>query len=182
MILFQPTQFLAMRTIGKHGLHIASHRLLYQPMGLIEYTIGTLECGYLRSRIINKARLYLLNHRKMQGVFLPFQHSAFHLNIPETIIRKTRMPSFHSFPFQDIFIIMLSAGLTLIASSFVRQGFGYKQSYFLPFLSTDGNFGETGPGSCPISSTKADGSTVRLVDLQAAVICSAVSLVTSRIS
>jgi len=144
MILFQPTQFLAMRTIGKHGLHIASHRLLYQPMGLIEYTIGTLECGYLRSRIINKARLYLLDHRKMQGVFLPFQHSAFHLNIPETIIRKTRMPSFHSFPFQDIFIIMLSAGLTLIASSFVRQGFGYKQSYFLPFLSTDGNFGETG--------------------------------------
>ena len=144
MILFQPAQFLPVRTIGKHGLHIASHRFLYQPMGLIEYTIGTLECGYLRSRIINKARLYLLDHRKTVGILLPFQHSAFHLNIPEAIVRKTRMPSLHSLPFQSIFIIMLSAGLTLIASSLVRQGFGYKQSYFLPFLSTDGNFGETG--------------------------------------
>ena len=144
MILFQPAQFLPVRTIGKHGLHIASHRFLYQPMGLIEYTIGTLECGYLRSRVINKARLYLLDHRKTEGILLPFQHSAFHLNIPEAIVRKTRMPSLHSLPFQSIFIIMLSAGLTLIASSFVRQGFGYKQGYFLPFLSTDGNFGETG--------------------------------------
>ena len=54
------------------------------------------------------------------------------------------MPSLHSLPFQGILIIMLSAGLTLIASSLVRQGFGYKQGYFLPFLSTDGNFGETG--------------------------------------
>ena len=144
MILFQPAQFLPVRTIRKHGLHIASHRFLYQPMGLIEYTIGTLECGYLRSRVINKARLYLLDHRKTEGILLPFQHSAFHLNIPEAIVRKTRMPSLHSLPFQSIFIIMLSAGLTLIASSFVRQGFGYKQGYFLPFLSTDGNFGETG--------------------------------------
>ena len=144
MILFQPAQFLPVRTIGKHGLHIASHRFLYQPMGLIEYTIGTLECGYLRSRIINKARLYLLDHRKTVGILLPFQHSAFHLNIPEAIVRKTRMPSLHSLPFQSIFIIMLSAGLTLIASSLVRQGFGYKQGYFLPFLSTDGNFGEPG--------------------------------------
>ena len=144
MILFQPAQFLPVRTIGKHGLHVASHRFLYQPMGLIEYTIGTLECGYLRSRVINKARLYLLDHRKTVGILLPFQHSAFHLNIPEAIVRKTRMPSLHSLPFQGIFIIMLSAGLTLIASSFVHQGFGYKQGYFLPFLSTDGNFGETG--------------------------------------
>ena len=144
MILFQPAQFLPVRTIRKHGLHIASHRFLYQPMGLIEYTVGTLECGYLRSRVINKARLYLLDHRKTEGILLPFQHSAFHLNIPEAIVRKTRMPSLHSLPFQSIFIIMLSAGLTLIASSFVRQGFGYKQGYFLPFLSTDGNFGETG--------------------------------------
>ena len=144
MILFQPAQFLPVRTIRKHGLHIASHRFLYQPMGLIEYTIGTLECGYLRSRVINKARLYLLDHRKTEGILLPFQHSAFHLNIPEAIVRKTRMPSLHSLPFQGIFIIMLSAGLTLIASSLVRQGFGYKQGYFLPFLSTDGNFGETG--------------------------------------
>ena len=144
MILFQPAQFLPVRTIRKHGLHIASHRFLYQPMGLIEYTIGTLECGYLRSRVINKARLYLLDHRKTVGILLPFQHSAFHLNIPKAIVRKTRMPSFHSLPFQGILIIMLSAGLTLIASSLVRQGFGYKQGYFLPFLSTDGNFGETG--------------------------------------
>ena len=144
MILFQPAQFLPVRTIRKHGLHIASHRFLYQPMGLIEYTIGTLECGYLRSRVINKARLYLLDHRKTEGILLPFQHSAFHLNIPKAIVRKTRMPSLHSLPFQGILIIMLSAGLTLIASSLVRQGFGYKQGYFLPFLSTDGNFGETG--------------------------------------
>ena len=144
MILFQPAQFLPVRTIRKHGLHIASHRFLYQPMGLIEYTIGTLECGYLRSRVINKARLYLLDHRKTVGILLPFQHSAFHLNIPKAIVRKTRMPSLHSLPFQGILIIMLSAGLTLIASSLVRQGFGYKQGYFLPFLSTDGNFGEPG--------------------------------------
>ena len=144
MILFQPTQFLAMRTIGKHRLHVASHRFLYQPVGIIEYAVGAFEGGYFRSRVINKARLYLLDHRKTEGILLPFQHSAFHLNIPEAIVRKTRVPSFHSFPFQGIFIIMLSAGLTLIASSFVRQGFGYKQSYFLPFLSTDGNFGETG--------------------------------------
>ena len=90
MILFQPAQFLPVRTIRKHGLHIASHRFLYQPVGIIEYAVGAFEGGYFRSRVINKARLYLLDHRKTEGILLPFQHSAFHLNIPEAIVRGKR--------------------------------------------------------------------------------------------
>lgn len=88
MILFQPAQFLPVRTIGKHGLHVASHRFLYQPVCIIEDAVGAFESGYFRSRVINKARLYLLDHRKTEGILLPFQHSAFHLNIPEAIVRK----------------------------------------------------------------------------------------------
>lgn len=83
MILFQPAQFLPVRTIRKHRLHVASHRFLYQSVGIIEDAIGAFEGGYFRSRVINKARLYLLDHRKTEGVLLPFQHSAFHLNIPK---------------------------------------------------------------------------------------------------
>lgn len=108
MILFQPAQFLPVRTIRKHRLHVASHRFLYQPVGIIEDAVGAFEGGYFRSRVINKARLYLLDHRKTEGILLPFQHSTFHLNIPEAIVGETRMPSFHSLPFQSIFIIMLS--------------------------------------------------------------------------
>jgi len=39
-ILFQPSEFLPMRTIGKYGLHITANRLLNQSMSCIEYSVG----------------------------------------------------------------------------------------------------------------------------------------------
>lgn len=143
MILFQPAQFLPVRTIRKHRLHVASHRFLYQPVCIIEDAVGAFEGGYFRSRVINKARLYLLDHRKTEGILLPFQHSAFHLNIPEAIVGETRMPSFHpplSKYIHNNVVCRSDADCKLLRPSGIR----YKQGYFLPFLSTDGNFGEPG--------------------------------------
>lgn len=156
MILFQPAQFLPVRTIRKHRLHVASHRFLYQPVGIIEDAVGAFEGGYFRSRVINKARLYLLDHRKTEGILLPFQHSTFHLNIPEAIVGETRMPSFHSLPFQSIFIIMLSAGLTLIASSLVRQDSDTSKVIFCPFFPRTVISG-TRPGSVPYPAQRQTG-------------------------
>ena len=142
--LFQPSEFLPMRTISKYGLHITANRLLNQSMSCIEYSVGRFECRDFLCRIIDKTGLNVFKDRQFLRIFLPFQYSTFYLNVPKTIIWKTRMPDFVTFTFQCIFIIMLTPCLTLITSSFIRQCFRYYQGDFLSSFTTYGYLRKTG--------------------------------------
>ena len=89
MVLFQPTQLLAVGTIGQHGLHIRPLCPLYKPVRLGEKFVTAFETRHLGGGIIHETTLQLVQDRQSVGIGLPFPHCSFHLDIAETVVGKS---------------------------------------------------------------------------------------------
>ena len=144
VILLQPTQFLAVRTVGEHGLHVASFGALYQPVGLRHQLVVAPEGGGLGGGVVNEATLQVVDDRQTIGIGLLFHHGSLYLDVAETIVGEPGMPCLLSVTFQSVLVIMLATRLALVAHALWGEAFRDEHRHLLPTLARDGDGGESG--------------------------------------
>ena len=131
MILFQPTELLAVRTVGHHALHVAPLRTLYQTVGLCEDGVGTFKRRAFFGRVVDEAALQTGYYGQSLWVGLAFEHGILHLYVSETVVGEAWMPRLCGVAAYGIFIVVLATRLPLVAHALLVQVFRYEHCHLL---------------------------------------------------